>query len=85
MRHRPNGAFKWIGQYIDHWAKFHVLFPLVRKSAAEVAVALLTKCLHYTCICYARLQYIDAKGDHTLGNMLHATQMITSKSSVNHQ
>lgn len=25
---------------MDHWAKFHILFPLVRKLAAEVAVAL---------------------------------------------
>ena len=40
MRHRPDGSFKWIGHYMDHWAKFHVLFPLVRKSAALVAVAL---------------------------------------------
>ena len=40
MGHRPDGSFKWIGHYMDHWAKFHVLFPLVRKSAAEVAVAL---------------------------------------------
>ena len=40
MRHRPDGSFKWIGHYMDHWAKFHVLFPLVRKSAAEVAIAL---------------------------------------------
>ena len=37
-----------------------------------------------TCTCYARWQNIDAKGDNTLGNMLHATQMITGKSSVNH-
>ena len=40
MMHRPDGSFKWIGHYMDHWAKVHVLFPLVRKSAAEVAVAL---------------------------------------------
>ena len=36
MRHRPDGSFKWIGHYMDYRAKFHVLFPLVRKSAAEV-------------------------------------------------
>ena len=40
MRHRPDRYFKWIGHYMDHWAKFHVIFPLVRKSAAEVFVAL---------------------------------------------
>ena len=51
MRHRPDGSFKWIGHYMDQWAKFHVLFPLVRKSAAEVAVALSTKCLHFIHAC----------------------------------
>lgn len=40
MRHRPDGTFKWIGHYMDHWAKFHVLFPQMRKSAAEVALNL---------------------------------------------
>ena len=42
MRHRPDGSFKWIGHYMDQWAKFLVLFllVLVQKSAAEVAVAL---------------------------------------------
>lgn len=25
---------------MDHWAKYHVLFPLMRKSAAEVAIGL---------------------------------------------
>ena len=40
MRHRPDGSFQWVGHYIHNWAKCHVLFPLVRKYAAEVAVAL---------------------------------------------
>ena len=40
MRHRPDGTFKWIGHYMDHWAKFHILFALMRKSAAEVALNL---------------------------------------------
>ena len=40
IRHRPDGTFKWIGHYMDHWAKFHVLFPQMRKSAAEVALNL---------------------------------------------
>ena len=40
MRHRPDGTFKWIGHYMDHWAKFHVLFALMRKSAEEVALNL---------------------------------------------
>ena len=40
MRHRPDGIYKWIGHYMDHWSKFHVLFPLSRKSAAEVGLNL---------------------------------------------
>ena len=40
MRHRPDGSYQWIAHYMDHWAKFHCLFPLMRKSAAEVALGL---------------------------------------------
>ena len=40
MRHRPDGIYKWIGHFMDHWSKMHVLFPLARKSAAEVALNL---------------------------------------------
>ena len=40
MRHRPDGSYKWIGHYMDHWAKFHALFPLIRKCAHEVALSL---------------------------------------------
>ena len=40
MRHRPDGTYKWISHYMDHWAKFHILFALMRKSAAEVALNL---------------------------------------------
>lgn len=40
MRHRPDGDYNWIGHYMDHWSKFHVIFPLMRKSAAEVALHL---------------------------------------------
>ena len=40
MRHRPDGVYKWIGHYMDHWSKFHVLFSLSRKSATEVSLGL---------------------------------------------
>lgn len=40
MRHRPDGIYKWIGHFMDHWSKFHVLFALSRKTAAEVALNL---------------------------------------------
>lgn len=47
MRHRPDGAYHWIGHYMDHWSKIHVLFPLMRKSAEEVAVNLEAKVFAY--------------------------------------
>ena len=40
MRHRPDGTYKWIGHYMDHWSNMHILFSLSRKSAAEVALNL---------------------------------------------
>ena len=48
MRHRPDGPYNWIGHYIDHWSKFHVLlFALQRKSSKEVAWNLATKVFAY--------------------------------------
>ena len=47
MRHRPDGPYNWIGQYMDHWSKLHVLFSLQQKSAAEVALNLETKVFAY--------------------------------------
>lgn len=47
MRHRPDGTYRWIGHYMDHWSKIHVLFPLCRKSAAEVALNLQTQVFSY--------------------------------------
>ena len=47
MRHRPDGPYNWIGHFMDHWSKIHVLFPLMAKSAAEVALNLSTKVFSY--------------------------------------
>ena len=47
MRHRPDGPYHWIGHFMDHWSKMHVLFPLIEKSAAEVALNLSTKVFAY--------------------------------------
>lgn len=47
MRHRPDGMYKWIGHYMDHWSKLHILFPLARKSAAEVALNLRNQVFAY--------------------------------------
>ena len=48
MRHRPDGPYHWIGHFMDHWSKLHVLFPLMHKSAVEVAVSLSSKVFAYT-------------------------------------
>ena len=40
MRHLPHGEYKWILHLVDHWSKFNLAFPLVQKSAKEVANAL---------------------------------------------
>ena len=40
LRHRPDGIYKWVGHHMNHWSKYHVLFPLARKSAAEVGFGL---------------------------------------------
>ena len=47
MRHRPDGPYYWIGHFMDHWSKIHVLFPLMEKSAAEVALNLSSKVFSY--------------------------------------
>lgn len=37
FRNQPDGKFKWIAHYMDHWSKFHILFPLEWKTGALVA------------------------------------------------
>ena len=41
MRDQPDGEFKWIVH--DHWSKFHVMWPLTRKTAQQVADGLQEK------------------------------------------
>ena len=43
----PSGEFKWIGHCLDHFTKYHVLFPLKKKEAQEVADNLATKFFNY--------------------------------------
>ena len=40
MRSDPDGEFKYIGHTVDHFGKYHVLFPLRSKEAAEVVASL---------------------------------------------
>ena len=47
MRHRPDGPYNWIGHFMDHWSKLHVLFPLMQKSVTEVALQVSSKVFAY--------------------------------------
>ena len=40
MRHLPDGDYHWIFHAVDHWSKFHFAYPLVNKTAVEVAFVL---------------------------------------------
>ena len=41
------GTYKWIGHYMDHWSKFHVLFALCQKAASEVSLNLQNQVFSY--------------------------------------
>ena len=47
MSTTADGDYKWIGHAVDHFSKYHILFPLCRKSAQEVAVILVCKVFAY--------------------------------------
>ena len=47
LRKLPDGDFKYIGHTVDHFTKYHILFPLKTKEAAEVAKNLVTKVFSY--------------------------------------
>ena len=40
MRHNPDCEFNYIGHFMDHFSKFHILFPLRKKTAEEVSYML---------------------------------------------
>ena len=49
MRHSPDNEYNYmyIGHFMDHFSKFHVLFPLKRKTAEEVSYVLQERVLAY--------------------------------------
>ena len=47
MEHQPDGIYKWIAHYMDHWSKYYISFPMQHKSAVEVAHSLKTRVLAY--------------------------------------
>ena len=36
MRHMPDGSYHYIAHYMDNWSKFHILWPLMKKSVGLV-------------------------------------------------
>ena len=47
MRHMPDDEYYYIAHYMDHWSKFHIIWPLMKKSAIEVSMGLVTKVFPY--------------------------------------
>ena len=42
-----DGEFNWIGHVVDHFRKYHVLFPLKKKEMCEVASNLIMHVFRY--------------------------------------
>ena len=59
--------YKWIGHVVDHFSKYHILFPLFKKEAAEVAANLIAKVF-----CYFGLPYIlhSDRGKEFVGQII---------------
>ena len=47
MRHMPDGSYHYIAHYMDHWSKFHILWPLMITSAVDIAVGLVKRVFPY--------------------------------------
>ena len=47
MRHSPDNEYNYIGNFMDHFSKLHVLFPFKRKTAEEVSYMLQERVLAY--------------------------------------
>ena len=47
LKHSPDGEYHYIGHVIDHFSKYHILFPLKTKSATEVAIMIQERVFAY--------------------------------------
>lgn len=47
MQSKPDGKYMFVGHVVDHFSKFHVLFPLRSKYAVEVAKNLKVRVFSY--------------------------------------
>ena len=39
--------YHYIAHYMDYWSKFHIIWPLMKKSATEVSMGLVTQVFPY--------------------------------------
>ena len=40
MHHSPDNCYHYICHVMDHYSKFHIIYPLKTKTAHEVAISL---------------------------------------------
>ena len=46
-KNAPDGEYNWICHVIDHFTKYHILFPMKSKEAKEVATGLRERVFGY--------------------------------------
>ena len=69
MRHNPDGEFNYIGHFMDNFSKFHILFPLRKKTAEEVSYMLEERVLAY--LGPPKIFHSD-NGHEFVNNLIHA-------------
>lgn len=47
MRHMPDKSYNYIAHFMDHWSKFHILWPLRKKTGNEVSNGLTSRVFPY--------------------------------------
>lgn len=43
----PDDLYNYIAHYMDHWSKFHILWPLMKKTGNEVSKGLTSRVFPY--------------------------------------
>ena len=52
FRNAPDGEYNWICHVIDHFTKYHILFPMKSKGVKEVATGLRERVFSYFGLSY---------------------------------
>ena len=47
MQSKPDGEYKWIGHIVDHFSRYHVIYPQVTKTAKETAENIINRFFSY--------------------------------------